>query len=213
VIQPAARPRIARQESPPPLSGRDGYLGAREYLRRDFGCRCAYCMVHEHQVGGPESFCIDHFRPRSKGGAGNTYPNLHWACGGCNRAKGDLWPTPDEEGRGIRFADPCREQDYGVHFVEDEHARLEPRTACGEYHVAALRLNRASRVRLRSGRNGLTDRLAQAEALIAHLRAQPVSELKRQAVAHIEREVELIREGLGLAIPFVPPYPTTVATE
>jgi hypothetical protein len=58
------------------MTGRDGYRNAREHLRRDFDHRCAYCMMHEEQAGGPDAFWIDHFHPRSKGGRVNHYANL-----------------------------------------------------------------------------------------------------------------------------------------
>ena len=91
------QPRIKRQETPPKMTGRRGYLKAREYLRRDFENRCAYCMIHETQGGGAEAFWIDHFKPRSKGGYVNDYNNLYWAC----------MPSPPERRKGYRFADLC----------------------------------------------------------------------------------------------------------
>ena len=61
-------PRIRRRESPPVMRGRTGYRNAEPHLRRDFGFRCAYCGVYEQIKGGPQAFCIDHFKPQSKGG-------------------------------------------------------------------------------------------------------------------------------------------------
>jgi uncharacterized protein (TIGR02646 family) len=199
------QPRIVRKETPPEMTGRDGYLKAREHLRRDFGCRCAYCMIHEHQVGGVEGFWIDHFRPRSKGGSANDYANLYWACMGCNHIKGDAWPTPSERRRGRRFADPCREQDYGVHFMENEQGELVPQTPCGEYHVQALRLNRPGRVERRRERNELRARLAEAMALIERLEQEAATPLEHEAMAHLQREIESLQAELAIAIPFIPP--------
>lgn len=48
-------PRIIRSEETPEMTGRDGYRKAEPHLRRDFDYRCAYCMVHEQQVGGTEA--------------------------------------------------------------------------------------------------------------------------------------------------------------
>ena len=103
--------RIQRQELPPVMRGRTGYRNAEPHLRRDFGFRCAYCSVHEQIKGGPKAFCIDHFKPRSKGGPVNDYTNLYWVCIPCNMIKHDKWPTDEQLRRGYRFADPCREQD------------------------------------------------------------------------------------------------------
>ena len=108
-------PRIRRRESPPKMHGRTGYRNAEPYLRRDFDYRCAYCGVHEQLKGGPQAFCIDHFKPRSKGGPVNDYSNLYWVCIPCNIIKHDKWPTQEQQRQGYRFADPCREQDGGVH--------------------------------------------------------------------------------------------------
>ena len=111
-------PRIQRQELPPVMRGRTGYRNAEPHLRRDFGFRCAYCRVHEQIKGGPQAFCIDHFKPRSRGGPVNDYTNLYWVCIPCNMIKHSKWPTNEQLRRGYRFADPCREQDAGIHFIE-----------------------------------------------------------------------------------------------
>jgi hypothetical protein len=186
------------------MRGRDGYLKAREHLRRDFDYRCAYCMIHEQQIGGMESFSIDHFRPRSKGGRVNDYTNLYWTCNGCNRVKAESWPTALERSQGVRFADPCREQDYGSHFIENGRGELVPRTRCGEYHIFVLRLNRPSRVAYRASRNRLSTQLAEAASLLQPLEREPATELNRVIVAHLEREIEWLQSELAIAIPFIP---------
>jgi len=203
--QQLSKPRIVRKETPPKMTGRDGYLKAREPLRRDFDYRCAYCTIHEQQAGGAESFSIDHFRPKSKGGRVNDYDNLYWTCMSCNRIKGDAWPTSPERRRGWRFADPCKEQDYGVHFVENEGGELVPRTPCGEYHVRTLRLNRSARVACRHERNKLKARLAETAALIERLEQETVTPLGREVIAHLKREIESLQAELTVAIPFIPP--------
>jgi hypothetical protein len=191
-------------ETPPLMRGRDGYLKAREQLRRDFDYRCAYCMVHEQQIGGMEAFSIDHFCPRSKGGRVNDYANLYWTCNGCNRVKAEAWPGALERRQGARFADPCREQDYGSHFIENGRAELVPRTRCGEYHVIVLRLNRPSRVAYRVSRNRLTAQLSEAAALQQHLERELATELNSVIIAHLEREIEWLQTELAIALPFIP---------
>jgi hypothetical protein len=186
------------------MTGRDGYLHAREHLRRDFDSRCAYCMIHEQQVGGAEAFWIDHFHPRSKGGRANDYANLYWTCMGCNRIKGDVWPTPSERRRGRRFADPCKEQDYGRHFQENEHAELLPQTPCGEYHLRVLRLNRPHRVARRRERNEFGALLAEALGLIERLEQESPTRRERVVIDHLRREIERLQAELAIAIPFVP---------
>ena len=139
MTQQSLKPRVVRKETPPQMRGRDGYLKAREHLRRDFDYRCAYCMIHEQQVGGIEGFSIDPFRPRSKSGCVNDYANLYWVCMGCNRSKGDTWPTSSEHRWGLRFADPCNEPGYGIHFVENKMEEGSPRMNSGINFLTYLR--------------------------------------------------------------------------
>jgi hypothetical protein len=167
-------------------------------------------MIHEQEGKGPEAFCIDHFKPRSKGGRVNHYPNLYWSCIPCNRFKGDQWPTAAQRRRGIRFADPCREWDYGVHFVENDFGELIPQTPCGEYHVTVLRLNLPWLCRQRRQRNAKQQRLAEALALQRELEnalaeeTEPESSQRRRLLAFVQDEIELLQAELAIAIPFIP---------
>lgn len=202
-------PRIVRREEPPKMTGRAGYRKAEPYLRRDFDYRCAYCVVHEQQLGGTKAFCIDHFKPRSKGGRVNDYANLYWSCIPCNLFKHDNWPTAEQRRQGYRFADPCREQDYGVHFVESDVGELMPQTLCGEYHVLTLRLNRAWLRRLRLERNQKQERLNEALALQEELeqtvanRSDPEAEVKLRLLSFLRNEIEALQRELQVGIPFI----------
>lgn len=203
------RSRIIRREHPPKMTGRAGYRKAEPYLRRDFDYRCAYCMVHEQQVGGTEAFCIDHFKPRSKSGRVNDYANLYWACIPCNQFKHDNWATGAQRLEGYRFADPCREQDYGVHFVESDTGELLIQNPCGEYHVRTLRLNRAWLRYLRLERNRKQKRLDEAlvlrEALEQAVTARPDAEAeeKRRLLSFLNNEIEALQGELTVSIPFI----------
>ena len=214
-------PRIVRRETPPKMTGRDGYRKAEPYFRRDFDYRCAYCMVHEQQLGGTKAFCIDHFKPRSKGGHSNDYVNVYWSCIPCNLFKHNKWPTEEQSNKGHRFAEPCREQDYGVHFVESDDCELLPQTPCGEYHVLTLRLNRAWLRRLRFERNQKKERLnealalldeierrvtAQAEDVLLSNRAESETELKLRLLSFLRNEIEALRRELSIAIPLIAPH-------
>jgi hypothetical protein len=177
------------------MTGRNGYLKAREHLRRDFQYRCAYCMIHEQEGNGPDAFWIDHFKPRSKGGRVNDYLNLYWSCFPCNHFKGNQWPTAAARRRGRRFADPCQERDYGVHFVENELGELVPQTPCGAYHVAALRLNRPRLRYLRLLRNLGQQRLAEALALENELKRTVAEEDGQRSglLAFMRGEIEALQ--------------------
>lgn len=205
-------PRIQRQESPPVMRGRTGYRNAEPHLRRDFGFRCAYCGVHEQIKGGPQAFCIDHFKPRSRGGPVNDYTNLYWVCIPCNMIKHDKWPTNDQLRRGYRFADPCREQDAGIHFIESNDGLLQPLTPCGEYHIATLRLNRSWLQQHRRDRTQKWARLNEAYQLQIELEraieARPADDATRmmqRLLSFLSQEIEALRSELAVAIPMLQP--------
>ena len=211
-MRQSASPRIRRQESPPAMRGRVGYRNAEPYLRRDFAYRCAYCRVHEQQMGGPQAFCIDHFKPRSRGGLVNDYKNLYWACIPCNMIKHDKWPTREQRRRGYRFADPCSEEDGGVHFVESDNGLLQPLTPCGEYHVSMLRLNRPWLQELRRERGRKHLRLNEAHQLREELEravearpADATTEMKHRLLSFLCQEIDALQGELAAAIPLIQP--------
>jgi hypothetical protein len=203
-------PRIVRRERPPKMTGRHGCLKTREHLRRDFQYRCAYCMIHEQQGNGPDAFWIDHLKPRSKGGCVNAYANLYWSRFPCNHFKGNHWPTAAQRRQGQRFADPCQEQDYGVHFVENESGELAPQTPCGAYHVTALRLNRPRLTHPRLLRNAKQQHLAEVLALQQELeravamRSGAEAEDRQRLLTFMRREIESLQAKLSVAIPLIP---------
>lgn len=153
------------------MHGDDGYRDALGSLMEDFECRCAYCMIHVRCHTDLENgFEVDHFHPRAKGGASNEYGNLYLSCSWCNRWKASEWTfirySDDEHGDKRRFADPCAEYDYGVHFVEQDDGRLKPITACGGFHIWHIRLNRESRVNLRTERNAILTKMRRVQSRI-----------------------------------------------
>jgi len=204
-------PRICRRESPPKMQGRTGYRNAETYLRRDFGYRCAYCSVHEELKGGPQAFCIDHFKPRSKGGPIDACNNLYWVCIPCNTIKHDKWPTEEQHRQGYRFADPCREQDGGVHFVESDNGLLRPLTQCGEYHVSTLRLNRAWLQQHCQDRTHKWTRFTEASQLYEELKqiieARPsntATQMMHRLLTFLSAEIKALQSELAVAIPRIP---------
>jgi hypothetical protein len=115
---------------------------ALDALRRDFQDRCAYSCQHLNRAGGLKAMEIDHFDPRLKGKFIQRYDNLFLATRHCNGAKGDTWPTRAEQALGLRFLNPCAEQDYGKHIFEDEAThRLVGATPAGRFHIRMLDLN------------------------------------------------------------------------
>lgn len=113
---------------------------ALKYLREDFEDRCAYSMVHWNACGKLE---VDHFYPKGLNGEGvHAYSNLMLASKHCNSAKWEYWPSKKEQEKGLRFIDPTREIDYGVHIFEDDKTgTLYPATMAGLYQILKCKLN------------------------------------------------------------------------
>lgn len=137
--------RVERGPDPGPFRKAAQY---KPHLRPLFRRRCAYCLMPDDRLGGEDGMTVDHFRPESR------YPdlrlawaNLYYACSVCNSHYKRDHPTPEEEGAGKRFVDPCQE-DYDDHFrlVPDPatgtFCRVRPLSEAAEYSVFRLRLNR-----------------------------------------------------------------------
>src|SRR5687768_7909179 len=86
------------------------YAKALPDLLRDFEERCAYSMIHIRDALGME---VDHFDPRKKQDRIQEYENLFPASRLSNATK-KRWPNAAEERAGMRYLNPCKEQDYGV---------------------------------------------------------------------------------------------------
>ena len=111
------------------------------YLIEDFKSRCAYSMLHVERTGDT-AMHIDHFDPRLKPNYQQDYSNLYLASEGCNKAKGNNWPTKADQKLGVRFLDPCAEQDYGVHIFEDPQTHhLIGTSAAGVWQIEICNLN------------------------------------------------------------------------
>ena len=121
------------------VSGRP-YAEYREFLRYDFWFSCAYCSIAETESSAI-GFNIDHFHPQSVPGEGiNDYLNLMWSCVPCNRQKGDVWESIEDQGKGFRFL-RLDEDDPRDHY-EIRGIRLYSITVPGEYTIQVLNLNR-----------------------------------------------------------------------
>ena len=139
-MSPSTNARVARQV-PRRQFTESTYRKAKPFLLRDFDGRCAYSLQHVKRVGykGME---VDHFNPRLRGLARNKYANLFPATRHCNGSKSDHWPSAAARKSGIRFLNPCKEVDYGVHIIEDPQTHmLVGMTPAGLYHIRCCDLN------------------------------------------------------------------------
>lgn len=132
------------------------YQTYKRYLREDFQFRCVYCDIHENEYGGLHHFHVEHFRPYSIPrflGLKTSYSNLLYACGICNKRKGNDWPSDDPliDGRG--YLDPC-EHDYENHFCSAATPayHVEALSPAAKYMVRRLRLNRRQLLQMRRWR-------------------------------------------------------------
>jgi hypothetical protein len=119
----------------------------RRQVRDRAGNRCEYCQHPASHSCAP--FVCEHVLPRARG-AGNTLPELAWACPGCNSHKYDKTQAYDPQtGRRVALFNP-RRQRWSRHFAwSRDFLFIHGRTATGRATVAALHLNRAELVNLR----------------------------------------------------------------
>jgi hypothetical protein len=141
-------PRFHRTAPCPEVVG--GYRSYRPFVRADFECLCAYCLIRELHCGGEECYELDHFRPRSRfPELERDFYNLYYACHPCNGIKRDKWPSAQLQQKGIGIVDLCREE-FHEHFDAGGDGRWKGLTASAEYTIELLRLNRPHLVELRN---------------------------------------------------------------
>ena len=165
----------------PDVPALDDYTLYRPFLRRDFEFRCAYCLRHEFFFGGGEAGEIDHFRPRHLFPAlVNPYPNRSWCCRKCNAVKGGTWPAEAQAERGLRFLDPCAD-DQNDHWQAHADGTLTASTLPGRYTIRHLRLDRPTLVEFRRFLLALQARAKAIEAALAEADLPPVLRAALQA--------------------------------
>ena len=122
--------------------------------------------------------------------------------------KHNKWPTSEQLRRGYRFADPCREQDAGIHFIESDDGLLQPLTPCGEYHIATLRLNRSWLQQQRRDRTQKWTRFNETYQLQVELEraiearpANDATQMMQRLLSFLSQEIGALRSELAVAIP------------
>jgi hypothetical protein len=147
----------------------------RAALRHHFNFRCGYCGASEIDVGA--ELTIDHFHPRSHGGADN-WTNWVYSCFTCNNHKSDVW-SPDSP---HRILHPLND-DLTQHIADQPDGTLIGLTETGRFHIRQLQLNRPPLVAHRRERRRQVEL---TQALDESLRHQ--EELRRRVEA-LERAV------------------------
>ena len=143
------------------------------YLRKEFLYRCAYCTLHEGDVGagGIWHYCVEHFRPRKKfPELVCVYGNLYYACPYCNTTKGETWPSDKSIEQGFYFVDPCEDDLYVDHAEEQDDGILKHKTNAGFYTIEHLRLNRSFVRKMRKDRREVRAKIAEFLSLLTSLK-------------------------------------------
>ena len=112
----------------------------RQQVRTRARARCEYCQHPASHACAP--FVCEHVLPRVSG-AGNTLPELAWACPACNSHKYAKTHALDPQIRRVVPLFNPRRQRWARHFVwSEDFMVIVGRTAIGRATVEALHLNR-----------------------------------------------------------------------
>ncbi len=186
-----------RRQTPPLLPKSQDY---KPYLRMDFLRRCAYCRVKEYPEDNQFHFGVDHFRPKSRNDFAHldrVYSNLYYSCNRCNQVKGNHWPSPALELRGLLFADPCGDDIYRDHLRLGRAGDLQPLSNCGAYTREILRLNAAYLVRWRGKMMALFEDVVRAQFMAEEVGKSPLPErdaLLQARLAHLREICSRLKE-------------------
>ena len=128
-----------------------GYQAYKTRLRIEFSHSCAYCETREPEIGGSQSFHIDHFKPKKRfPDLICSYDNLIYSCRNCNVYKGDYWPNYFEKLLGMFFLNPRKDQ-TNEHINTTAFA-WSGITSQGKWTVLKLRLDSAMLIQRREDR-------------------------------------------------------------
>lgn len=124
----------------------DDYHKYKEYLRKDFSGRCAYCNLCDESVSN--SFEVDHYIPKDafkddRPELLTLYDNLVYSCKKCNQSKssrfnGNVYSTPLNNDY---FYNPAV-VDYNTIFYRDEAGSIVSDDGKGKNMITILKLYR-----------------------------------------------------------------------
>jgi hypothetical protein len=147
-----------RRLQPPHYSAYGRY---KPYLKEEFFSQCVYCRLPDG-VKGPDSFEVDHYRPRSQfPELASSYANLFYACNVCNRRKGPFWPSEQLRKAGQFIPNPCDHNMF--QHLRYRGVQVEAKSAAGEVTIKLLGLNDAERVDFRDHVSGIIHYLERVE--------------------------------------------------
>jgi len=166
-------------------------------LKRDFKKRCAYCMRSLARSADRE-MQVDHFNPRKKNKKIQAYSNLFLSDAHCNGTKSDIWPSKEQQAKGLHLLNCCEEYDYGnVIFEDSETHELVGTTPAAIYHIEVIDLNAQHLVDERRKRSELRSLLTRPAYL--DIKNKPEVYEISKALQKISKED---------FIPYIPPPPS-----
>lgn len=183
---------IVRHLSPGPFTNYQSY---KPHLREDFQYRCAYCTLHEGDVGagGVWHYDVEHFRPKKKfPELVCVYGNLYYACFYCNTTKGETWPSEQSIAQGFYFVDPCQDDFYADHAEGQDDGMLQHKTNAGLYTIEHLRLNRPFFRKMRQDRREVQTKIAALLSLLSSLKQR--SGVSTDLINVIEEQILLLEQ-------------------
>lgn len=155
-------PLKVRTQSPPKFSD---YRKYKPFLRMEFEHSCTYCDIREPELGGSQSFCIDHYRPVSKFPKWAVlYSNLLYACRHCNQWKGDYWHNRFKKVLGMEVLNPF------IHSIQQHLDKSNwawhGKTMQGTWNLDKFRLASNARIQQRRDRSNIEDTINILEKLL-----------------------------------------------
>lgn len=147
-------------------------------LREEFGNACGYCETREPELGGSQSFHIDHYRPQNQFPEFvYSYENLIYACRNCNQYKGSYWPTFLHSIIGKIIFNPRPIGNIKNH-IDTTAAKWIGKTDSGRWSIQKLRLDSEILIKRRKDR-------AKIESAIKRL-----EEINQQNKQHLNKAIE-----------------------
>ncbi|MCC5845502.1 MAG: hypothetical protein JJU05_14740 [Verrucomicrobia bacterium] len=192
-----SKPRIKRGTAPKSIKRHNYRKKALPALRRDFKDRCAYSDLHVDDAGGIDAMDVDHFNPTLKKEVNQRYSNLFLSTRHCNGSKGEFWPSEKDRKSGLRLLNPCRENEFPDHIVEEAGTgRLIGKTPAGKLHILVMGLNDPSLVQHRIKRRHFRDLLHKSDGLI---------QLKREvSLSDCGEAIRMLKENIDKMIMDIP---------
>jgi HNH endonuclease len=186
--------------------GASNYKKYKLSLRKEFNYACVYCDVREPELGGTQSFHIDHYRPKSKFPfLEHEYNNLLYACRNCNQYKRDYWPSLLQQLRQEIVLNP-REDQIDTH-INKISLQWKGETRRGNWNLMLFRLNSPPRIEQREKRSNIEKTIKRLEKLsqsfkikldiaIAHEKTNDIQELKEEVI-NINLEINTLKEKIS----------------